>query len=121
MSVDKEIEDALASMIGKPIDAQTTSEVTQALIPIIRKIMPTVIAQDIIGVQPMASVFEPYKVLSKDNWDFHVTVDVNDEVAAWIWQQPVSEWTSARSFTWPYSRYYISHELLTMLALKWAA
>ena len=120
MSVDKEINTALEPLIGSPINEQTTAEATQALIPIIRKIIPTVVAQDIIGVQPMSSLFEPYKIVNEKNTDGTVTIDANDVVAAWIWSQPVDAWTSVGSFSWPYYRYYITQELLTLLALKWA-
>lgn len=120
MGLDEELNDALAPFAGREIDAQTTTDVYKVLIPVLRKHLPTIVAQDILGVELMSSLFEPYKVLSEDNWDFHVTVDVNDEVAEWIWQQPVSEWAAASSFAWPYARYYITQELLTLIALKWS-
>ena len=69
----------------------------------IRKILPTTIAQEIVGVQPMASsmssVFTKqltYQVL-EDGWEKtcpagHVAIMTNVQIAHWIEQQPVHMW-----------------------------
>ena len=53
------IKDALEPFVGEPIGEKTTEEITQVLIPVIRKIMPQVLAQQICGVQPLASTNTP--------------------------------------------------------------
>lgn len=69
----------------------------------------------------MSSLFEPYRIVNKRNSDGSITVDVNADIADWIWSQPTREWATAEFEQWPYHRYYVSEEILTMIALKWTS
>lgn len=110
------------------------------LIPIIRKLMPSILAQDIVGVQPMTSAtgnvfsmknntvsFKPFVIVENQNECVlysgnHIAVDVKPTVSTWIEEQPPYLWKYAEntedchvSFT----RYIIDEKLFTMMSLKW--
>lgn len=96
------------------------------LLPMIRKVMPKIIAQDIVGVQPMnlnppkwTSITEHNEIIPKG----YVVVDVNREVSAWIEEQALCMWKHGELKTVMagfYDRYIISEELLSWLILRWA-
>lgn len=97
---------------------------SSVLIPMIRKVMPTVIAQDIIGVQPMG-LPKPYVVLENHfppAPDGHMVIEANFEVSSWIQNQPVYMWKWHDDWAAPTGRdrFYISEKLYTLLSLKWA-
>lgn len=82
--------------------------------------MPQVIAQDIVGVQPMQQVFPPYHVINERTMADKVVIDVVTEVADWIWQQDSADWTTANGDpNYIYSRFVISQDLMLLLALQW--
>ena len=113
----------------------------KVLIPMIRKIAPTLIAQDIVGVQPMPSSvydtfsnikpkFLTYNVLD-ESWQKtcpagNTAIETNVEIAHWIEQQPVHMWKyidlNARGMEYHLStHFFVSNELLTWLKLRWGA
>ena len=103
---------------------------TSILIPMIRKVMPTVIAQDIVGVQPMTMPKYLDKVLVVDQTidklpappEGHLTVDVDWEVAKWIESQPIHMWKygDVPAYSASRERYTISEQLYTWLTLRWS-
>ena len=110
-------------------------EFRKIMLPMIRKILPTTIAQEIVGVQPMASsmssVFTKqltYQVL-EDGWEKtcpagHVAIMTNVQIAHWIEQQPVHMWKyidlekDGREFQLN-THFFISDQLLTWLKMRW--
>ena len=105
------------------------------LIPIIGKLMPNIVAQDIVSVQPMSSntgqVFNiKPKLLPKfqtvdgivDLPDGYVVVSLSWEVAMWIQSTfPISEWKTLDGAEHIGSNVYvISKQAYTMLALRWS-
>lgn len=104
------------------------SDWASVLIPIIRKTLPTLIAQEIVGVQPM---FLPEKRLTYEvvedilaDRPGHSIVFVNVEIGHWIESQPVHMWKyydiDRDTEKWAVkSHYVISDELLMWLKLRW--
>ena len=101
------------------------------LIPMIRKIMPAVIAQEIVGVQPMTDVFKPRpKFIRVDQTvdklpkppEGYLTVDVAGEVAMWLEEQPIHMWKhgDVPAYAFGMERYTVSEQLYTWMALKWS-
>jgi hypothetical protein len=96
------------------------------MIPMIRKILPKLIAQDIVGVQPMDLTPPKWVTVTNHNEtvpEGYVVVDVNREVSHWIEQQALYMWKhgelkATRPGFW--DRYIISEELLTWLSLRWS-
>ena len=97
---------------------------SKVLIPMIRKTMPGIIAQDIISVQSMeVTIPKPYEVLP-DHFppapEGHLVIDANYEISAWIQDQPIHMWkwhddcASERNKF----RFYISEKLYTLLAMR---
>ena len=73
---------------------------TKVILPIIRNIMPDVIANDIVGVQPMtnaANMINPFTKkwerigmdVPSDKWVFNIR---NQEIRTWIEEQPIHMW-----------------------------
>jgi hypothetical protein len=98
----------------------------KVLLPMIRKVMPQIIAQDIVGVQPMNMNFPKWRQLSAYSEtvpDGYVVVDADREISAWIEEQALHMWKHgelkqlAPGF---HDRYIISEELLTWLTLRWS-
>lgn len=111
---------------------------SSVLLPMIRKVMPALIAQDIVGVQPMTgptgSIFNvnpkylKYEVLDT-SWQStcpfgHTAIQTNVEIAHWIEQQPVHMWKyidlekDGRTFALN-TYFFVSNELLTWLRMRW--
>ena len=111
-------------------------------IPVLRKLMPKTIAQDIVGVQPMTTMspvftvkhgkvsFHNYIMVENQNecvlYDTpgctHYAVDVKPEVKKWLLEQPVHMWKPAEETEdchLFYDRYIISEELLSWMTLRW--
>ena len=105
----------------------------------IRKVAPALIAQEIVGVQPMpASAWQGFEmkpkqltfgVLDRDSFkscpDGYVPVMTNIQIAHWIEQQPVHTWkhmdmAEGGKMYILNTHFFISDELLTLLTLKWA-
>lgn len=90
--------------------------------------MPTLIAQDIVGVQPMTNIFN--MVLYKQPAEYVETVpqgflvlDAMDTVADWIETQSVERWsygTNSNGLDFGYRRYIIAEELYTWISVKWS-
>ena len=49
----KQIEDTLGGIAGEPNADETKAEATKVLLPIVKRMLPNIIAADIVGVQPM--------------------------------------------------------------------
>lgn len=95
------------------------------LLPIIRKHMPTLIAQNIVGVQPMNLTLPRYQIVSDSNTPVpngYIKIDVRKEISDWIEQQPIYMWKHGEPGVMVgfYNRYIISEELLSWLILRWA-
>ena len=106
----------------------------QPLIDMIRKVTPTMIANDICSVQPMTAptgkIFtlrtrysdsvkmREFELVDDDNFtqEGWCLIDVSYTVADWIITNPVGQWIAVESHKEP--RYIISEELFTMLALR---
>ena len=96
------------------------------MIPMIRKVLPKLIAQDIVGVQPMDLNPPKWVTVANHNEtvpDGYVVIDVNREVSYWIEQQAIYMWKHGElkaisSAFW--DRYIISEELLTWLSVRWS-
>lgn len=77
------------------IAANVTATAQQILIPMIRKVMPNLIAQQITGVQPMSytgsGIFNQFfnKKFNKKYWpyQYYVNVYVFSEVERWCWDR----------------------------------
>ena len=88
--------------------------------------MPKVIAQDIVGVQPMGIEIPKWKsvsVYSEPIPDGYVVIDANREISAWIEEQALYMWKHAELQQLTpgfYDRYIISEELLSWLTLRWS-
>ena len=98
--------------------------------------MPTMIAQQIVGVQPMTAAtgqmfnlktgkplqkFERLNIAEYDEGvpvpEDYCMVEVNLQVSAWIREQPIHLW---KDITTSYrDRYVIADDLYTALALRW--
>jgi hypothetical protein len=101
------------------------------LIPLIRKVVPSVIAQDIVGVQPMSGLTgqifgantKAYTIVkSSSELAGHMVIDVNHDVSQWIQTMPIHLWkfdNNNDDVGWLSDRYIISEELYTFLVLKW--
>ena len=106
----------------------------QPLIDMIRKVTPTMIANDICSVQPMTAptgkIFtlrtrysdsvkmREFELVDDDNFtqEGWCLIDVSYTVADWIITNPVGQWIAVESHKEP--RYIITEELFTMLALR---
>lgn len=120
----KRIRDALEPMLGQSINNTSPG----ILIPMIRKVLPTTIAQDIVGVQPMMQKHLTYEILT-EGWDKvcpagHVAISTNVEIGHWIEQQPVHMWkyidleTQGRTYQLN-TNFFVSDQLLTWLKMRW--
>lgn len=100
------------------------------LIPIIRKMMPGIIAQDIVGVQPMNGDklgFMPFVIVENQNECVlysgnHIAVDVKPNVSKWIEEQAPHLWKYAEETDgchFSFTRYIIDEQLFTIMSLKW--
>jgi hypothetical protein len=107
---------------------------TGILIPMIRKLMPTMIAHQIVGVQPMTgptgSIFGTRRskfgrldiaVYGNDIPvpDGYCVVDVNLEIRDWIREQPIHLWKDIDGVSYLRDRFVIADDLYTALALRW--
>lgn len=97
------------------------------LIPMIRKVMPAIVAQDIVGVQPMSAInAEPIVVVEPNQPpgppEGYLTVDVLGEVALWIEEQPIYMWKHGDipAYAFGRERYTVSEQLYTWMRLKWS-
>lgn len=112
---------------------------SSVLLSTIRKVMPSVLANEVTGVQPMTGatgqVFDikyewskPFRLVDQvlDGLppppDGYLTVDVNWEVARWLNNQPIDMWKlcDVPAYSMSMERYTISEKLYTMMALKWS-
>lgn len=106
-----------------------TEDWAKVLIPVIRKHLPTILAEEIAGVQPMV----PPKMLSyevlEEEWQKtcprgHTAIQTNVEIGHWIEQQPIHMWKyidlekEGRTFALN-TYFFVSNELLTWLRMRW--
>ena len=104
--------------------ASVTATAQKILLPMIRKVMPQVMAQQIVGVQPMGagtgSIFNQYfyKQYNKKYWpyQYYVNVDVFSEVERWCWDRFKGRyWNNyGRQFAFKREKDY------TMFILRWS-
>ena len=98
-------------------------------IPLIRKIIPDTIAEELINVQPMSvpQVRNSFIVIDHQEYMLpappagHINVVTINKVANWIEQQSIDMWKHS-NFELPFifdNQYTISEELFTMMSLKW--
>jgi hypothetical protein len=95
-----------------------TTDLAKVLIPIIRRVEPAVIAQDIIGVQPMGVGPGYYSVSGP------VLVDDKPWYTLRIWNQKVWHWlnelpTANNWCTIDDYRVDVSEEVLLLIKLRW--
>lgn len=125
----KMIDDVMAQFVGKESSPESVQEMGKVLIPIIRNMMPTLLAEDIVGVQPM-SIDLPLKKMPKyrEPAEYnervpqgYLVIDANKEVSQWIEEQPVYHWKHGQleQLTGFWDRYIISEKLYTWLKLRW--
>ena len=94
----------------------------KVLIPMIRKVMPSVIAHDIVGVQPLGKIPRWGQVheYSETVPDGYVVIDADREISAWIEEQALHMWKHGNLSSIFHDRYIISEELLVWLTLRWS-
>lgn len=100
------------------------------LIPMIRNVVPTLIAQEIVGVQPMTMPKKLPKFMVVDQTadnlpaapEGYLTVDVDFEVSLWIQDQPAYMWKFGEipAYSGSRDRFTISDQLYTWMTLKWS-
>ena len=108
-------------------------------IPLLKGLNPNIVAQDIVGVQPMtASTGQIFNIKHKYAPDYTIldesiagypqvpegykVVDVNIMISLWIKEQPVDMWKFSDGYgagLGSRDRYVISPQLLTWLELRW--
>ena len=112
------------------------------LIPILRKKLPAMVAQDIVGIQPMPATnpifqmkgglvgFKNYTLARNQNecvlydtpGNIYYAVDVRPIVEEWLMVQPLHMWKNAEEVEdcqISCTRYIINEELLTWMTLRW--
>jgi hypothetical protein len=116
--------------------AMAIRQSTGILLPIIRRVMPTMIAHQILGVQPMTgstgSIFgtrrPKFERLNIDQYqddellvpEGYCVVDVDTQVYRWVSEQPIHLWKVADRLTFSHlDRMIIADGLYTALALRW--
>lgn len=116
--------------------AMAIGQSTGILLPLIRRVMPTMIAHQILGVQPMTgptgSIFgtrrPKFERLNIDQYqddellvpEGYCVVDVDTQVYRWVSEQPIHLWKVADRLTFSHlDRMIIADGLYTALALRW--
>ena len=93
------------------------------LIPMIRKVMPTLMAQQIVGVQPMTAISDEYinsiwgKTYNKKYWPYQYTINRDDvfEAERWCWQH-----FKGRNWNNTYQKFVFKRSQdAVMFALRW--
>jgi len=106
------------------------------IMPMIKKVIPDLIANDIIDIQPMTgAVGKIHTLRVKYSDDLlpeakfvlveeslfaepgRCVVDVDPEVEQWIKTHAVDQW---HAVSIPFGRYVVSEELFVILALRWS-
>jgi len=103
-------------------------EWNSVLIPMIRKLAPTLLAEDIVGVQPMPlpPMMMPPWVIAVEYEEVvptgYVVINANREVSVWIEEQPVHMWKhgNIKNVSGFWDRYIVSEKLITWIKLKWS-
>lgn len=99
----------------------------KVLIPMIKNVMPILVADKIMGKPPSKRL--TYEQLD-GGWEKttppgHVTIMTNVEIAHWIEQQPIHMWkyidleTDSKHYALN-THFIVSEQLLTWLQLRWA-
>jgi hypothetical protein len=101
----------------------------KVLIPMIRKLMPTVLAQQITGVQPMTGIQWPtikrpkFEVVDKaivDGVQWYTILIYDQEIWFWITQQDGPPWSHRAEPATNRTLADISEEMYALLLLKWS-
>ena len=95
------------------------------LLPMIRKLHPQIVAQDIVGVQPMGEIAKWERASNYSHLpipDGYTHINVNREIAQWIEEQPLYQWRHGElgRLAGFYDSFIVSEELLSWLTLRWA-
>jgi hypothetical protein len=127
----KIIDDTLAQFVGKEASRESVQEMGKVLIPMIRNFLPTIISEDIVGVQPMTEFPIPKKMPAyREPTEYneqvpkgYLVVDVNREISQWIEEQPIYHWKHGQleQLTGFWDRYIISEKIYTWMKLRWQA
>lgn len=104
-------------------------------LPLIRKCFPSMIASQIVGVQPMTGptgMISTLRVRYPDALNFtlisdhfylipndYCVVDVAPKVASWIEEQDITLWKPIDNSSY-LEQYTISNTLYTLMALRWS-
>lgn len=110
-------------------------------IPLLRKMLPKTIAQEIVGVQPMSMShvftqkgdkvgFKNYVMARNQNEcvlydtpdNTHYAVDIRPVVEEWLREQPIHMWKHAEETDdchMSFTRFIVNEELLTWMTLRW--
>lgn len=122
---------------------QRLSKMQKILLPMIRKVMPALVANEIVGVQPMSSVtasvftrtangmvgMKNYEVAkdqseASDYSGDHIIIDIRTrEVSYWVEAQPANLWKWADNVEgchMSYTRYVMDQRLFTWLTMRWS-
>ena len=94
----------------------------QILIPLLRRTLPGIIAQDIVGVQPMGQIFQKPWVITTDALVDGVpwyTVQVNDpELAQYIRGTRAWHWYQHPNYD---GLFDVDEHLLTLIRVGWSS
>ena len=95
------------------------------LIPMIRQLTPQVVAQDIVGVQPMGPIAKWARARDYSHLpipDGYIHINVNREIAQWIEEQPLDQWKHGElgRLAGFYDSFIVSEQLLSWLILRWS-
>lgn len=75
------------------------------------------ITKTVVDVPPRR--LKSYIVSNPNTSNGNVVVNVLNEIADWIWQQPPDQWHRGPQTIIFYERYTITKELFLLLSLKW--
>lgn len=103
-----------------------TNDWTKVLIPVLRNHLPKILAEEIVGVQPMMQKRLTYEVMENVavNPPGYHAIYANIEIGHWIEQQPVHMWKfydlDHCDEKWRMkTQYIVSDQLLTWLKMRW--
>lgn len=98
-----------------------SSKMNNVIIPIIRRIMPGIIASQVVGVKPMGNMWEKFSVGSTEEIDgqlwYNITCD--DEIWQWVIDtiDPAQYQDGTNDFQ---NRMTLSEQAMMLFKLKWS-
>lgn len=103
------------------LNDSTPADFTRILLPVIRRIMPEIIASEIVGVQPMGDRFNKYYTneipeIDGQKW-YEIVCD--DEISRWIYDTIDSAQYKDHHYEFR-NKFTISEQAMMMLKLKWS-